>query len=423
MIDLPDKVSSFYDVLIILEALEATSSYNEKTRILQRYQSSKDVKAVFNYTYNPTLNYYVRVPEFVGVVNRHVDTTPVEERWKEFQVLLQKLIQKEIVGNTSKSEVLNFLSQCTDLEKKWYTRIINRELRIGISENLIKKLWSPILPPIHLMLATLLDDFGQLTGKTYFVEPKYDGVRVVMMYHDNILQLYTRNGKRLYNIEEFLSQQCKFENDVFLDTECFLGNWNSTTSALFSLDSDFHNLIFYVFDILDYNTYIKKLKSPPLHERKMQLKEYLKKINCRYFQEVPSLKLNTLSSIKDTYAMYIRQGYEGAVIKDYDSLYEYKRAKAWWKVKEIDFSTVRCIDMLPGTGKYYHTLGAIVVQSGQTTFKVGSGFTDEQRNYYWNHKNEIIGKCIEISTNPSGAKTSKASFPVFLRIREDISEC
>ncbi len=425
MIELPQKIEHFYDVLIVLEAVEKTSSTIEKAKILQRYQTNKDLKEVFVLTYDVNLNYYVRVPEFD---DSHVSKSyndKMDQRWQEFQSLIHKLSAKQIVGNVARQTVNTFLSSCTDLERKWYIRIINRELRIGVSEELIKKLWPFVLPPIHIMLADTLKNFDELNSKkSYYVEPKYDGVRIIMMYHEGILQVFTRNGKRQPRLESYLQEKCNFTGSILLDSECFLENWNTTTSTLFNLISDYRKLKFYVFDILDYNVYMKKGATPSLQIRKQQLKEYLPTLKNNQFVQVPDYLLSNLESIKAIYESYISRGYEGVILKESDSPYVYRRSKFWLKVKQVDFATYLCIEILPGTGRLRNTLGSIVVQDKNgITFKVGSGFTDEMRNYYWAHKNEILGKCIEVGSFPSGSKTSKQSFPTFIRVRADISDC
>ena len=54
--------------------------------------------------------------------------------------------------------------------------------------------------------------------------------------------------------------------------------------------------------------------------------------------------------------------------------------------------------------------------------KVGSGFSDEQRNYYWNNPNEIIGKTVTIkykeeTKNKNGGESLQ--FPVWVTTRFD----
>lgn len=56
---------------------------------------------------------------------------------------------------------------------------------------------------------------------------------------------------------------------------------------------------------------------------------------------------------------------------------------------------------------------------------VGSGFTDEQRKYYFINQNKILGKVIEVKffeeTNNEKGELS-LRFPVFLRVREEGKE-
>ena len=60
------------------------------------------------------------------------------------------------------------------------------------------------------------------------------------------------------------------------------------------------------------------------------------------------------------------------------------------------------------------------------TLRVGSGFTDEQRLYYWNNQQEIINQLVEIQyfEESKDKKTGDLSlrFPVFKRVRDDKDE-
>jgi len=416
-----NQIKSFADVLLVLEELEKESSYNKKVTILQRVYSNKDLELVFYYTYDVSVNFFARVPEFDGHVSTvNLPESDIENRWKQWQLLAQKLMSRGIVGNNARMELKAFLDTCTPLEQKWYTRIINRELRIGVSETLIKRFWPKLLPPIHPMLATMISDVSTIKFPVY-VEPKYDGVRVLTFVQDGIVQCFTRNGKRLPRLEELLMSNCKLKDNVFIDSEYFLGTWNTTTSQLFNQSSNLKESKFYAFDIVDLNTYMRKGHTPPIEVRKQQLSEYLDSCKCPYFNKVPSHIANDMDSVQEKFKMFISQKQEGAIIKIAGSPYEFKRSKNWLKMKEQDYATYLCIDILPGTGKYLHSLGSIIVRGHGQEFKVGSGFTDEQRTYYWSHKNEIIGKCVEVATFPSTAKSSKGSFPVFVRVREDVS--
>ncbi|WP_157895558.1 hypothetical protein [Clostridioides difficile] len=74
-----------------------------------------------------------------------------------------------------------------------------------------------------------------------------------------------------------------------------------------------------------------------------------------------------------------------------------------------------------GTGKYKGILGNIICDYKGYRLGVGTGFTDEQRKYYFNNQDKIINHITEIKyreeTNNEKGELS-LRFPVFLRVRE-----
>lgn len=105
-----------------------------------------------------------------------------------------------------------------------------------------------------------------------------------------------------------------------------------------------------------------------------------------------------------------------------DVPYQFKRTKSLIKVKKFYTLDLECINIEEGEGKNSGTLGAIVCKYGDNVVRVGSGFTDEQRNYYWNNPSEIIGRIAEIkykeiTQNKNGGVS--VQFPVFCSVRFD----
>jgi DNA ligase-1 len=79
-----------------------------------------------------------------------------------------------------------------------------------------------------------------------------------------------------------------------------------------------------------------------------------------------------------------------------------------------------------GTGRNLGRLGALVchgVDDGkEITVNVGSGFSDDDRDDYWNNRNLVIGRtaevlCDVITQNQDG--TYSLRFPRFVRFRDD----
>ena len=117
-------------------------------------------------------------------------------------------------------------------------------------------------------------------------------------------------------------------------------------------------------------------------------------------------------------------GYEGVMIKDPDAPYECKRTHAWLKAKPFIEVTLEVKEIEEGTGRNEGRLGAFVC-SGTDDGKdirvnVGSGFSDANRDDFWNHRDSIIGNLVEvradaITQNQDG--TYSLRFPRFKTFR------
>mgnify|MGYP001558225413 CR=1 FL=1 len=90
---------------------------------------------------------------------------------------------------------------------------------------------------------------------------------------------------------------------------------------------------------------------------------------------------------------HLSQGYEGSIIRN-NSFYEYKRSFNLLKLKPRQRITCEVIGLLEGTGKYEGMLGALTIKTPQNKiFNVGTGFTDQERDYIW--KNLILNHHLE----------------------------
>ena len=65
-------------------------------------------------------------------------------------------------------------------------------------------------------------------------------------------------------------------------------------------------------------------------------------------------------------------------------------------------------------------MGSILVKNTEgVEFEVGTGFTDEQRQYFWDNQDELIGKTIKYRYQKVGVK-EKPRFPSFIGFRSEL---
>ena len=111
-------------------------------------------------------------------------------------------------------------------------------------------------------------------------------------------------------------------------------------------------------------------------------------------------------------------GFEGAVIKPFDYDYVGSRSYRWMKMKNELSADVKVVAVEEGTGKYIGQMGKIVVDFNGVKVKVGTGFSDAERELYYTQPNLVISKMTEIlymEKTPDGSMRH----PRFLRLRPD----
>ena len=104
-----------------------------------------------------------------------------------------------------------------------------------------------------------------------------------------------------------------------------------------------------------------------------------------------------MAAINARYADYITEGYEGAIVKQENGLYLDSRTWDWMKLKNTETADCPVVDVFEGEGKYIGMAGGLVVNFNGKTVRVGSGLNDSQRMYWWDDKDEIIGRTVEVA--------------------------
>ncbi len=194
---------------------------------------------------------------------------------------------------------------------------------------------------------------------------KIDGVR---MLRDEDGKPVSRSGKPLYNLDHVPPE--------ITDAEIFCKDWETSVSMVRTHDAEPVPL-----------ECVYSLS--PLDERL-----YSDTWNPSNGIPAPFIQGYLQSMVED--------GYEGLVLRQGDK---------WLKVKPKETYDVLVTGQVEGTGKYKGKLGAFETVMG----KVGTGFTDEQREEFWNIRRPTI---IEVECM-SLTKNGKFRHPRFVRVRWD----
>lgn len=399
-------------------------------------------------TYNPFVTFGVRkVPDTVGIVD-------AENPWHDFNDLLTKLSKRELTGNAALAAIEEMAYRFNSEEwNNFCAAVIRRDLRAGISDKTINKICKKTeyeIPIFGCQLATNSEGRPEMKGIKR-LEPKLDGVRVLMMVIHNdagevITNCYSRNGKifeNFYHIEKQvmenftklvrkaatsnLSMGFVFDGEVIGNTFQELMRQARRKENVQAEDS-----VFNIFDIIPLSDFRRGHWNAQL-EKRIKILEDMRPVidNMPNVELLPHIMVDLDTTAgKDQLNRYakdqVNAGFEGIMVKATDAPYECKRNTNWMKWKPVYDYDLTVIGMEEGTGKHAGRMGALVcegIDDGKhITVNVGSGYTDEERQSYWDNKDSVIGQTAVViadATTQNQDGSYSLRFPRFKTFRED----
>jgi DNA ligase-1 len=366
--------------------------------------------------------------------------------WDNFKALAEQLASRELTGHAARDAIeLAMGVATTEQWNGFYRRILIKDLRCGVSEktvnNVAKKLKMDHykVPVFECMLAHDSAKHQKKVSGKVCLDKKLDGVRVLTVVDcgmGTVVSQYTRNGKALQNftkITQFLKNKA-LETEpeaMVLDGEIVSSSFQDLMKQVQrKSDVQADDAVLQLFDIIPLSEFKQGKSVLNQQKRHAMLKEYCKmfdgfdniqvidKVDCDLDSEAGQ------QQFKDFNKEAIDQGYEGIMIKDPEALYECKRSTAWLKQKPFIEVSLEVKHVEEGTGRNEGKLGAFVcegVDDGKTiNVNVGSGFSDTNRDQFWDSRSSILGQIVEvradaITQNQDG--TYSLRFPRFLRFR------
>ena len=199
------------------------------------------------------------------------------------------------------------------------------------------------------------------------------------------------------------------------------------TGILNSDDVNKTSICFTIFDAISIRDFESPEPKVQYANRRIVLNELADSlVDAEYVSVLPVLYSGTEQSKIDEYLeQMVREDKEG-LMANLDVPYKRTRHKGILKIKRfytMDLPIIRCEE---GTGRLEGTLGAFVLEYKGNEVKVGSGFTDEQREAYWQQRDSIAGTLCEVKykeiSSDKNTGLESLQFPVFVQLRTDKTE-
>jgi DNA ligase-1 len=256
------------------------------------------------------------------------------------------------------------------------------------------------------------------------VEPKLDGLRCIAIKKNNVVTLYTRNGRSITTLPTIVKvlEDCEYDNLVF-DGEVMGRDWNESASIVGSKKTmkDDSNIVFNVFDCLTLGDWLANTSNIQFTERLRMACSVLKGTSS-CIRLVEGVLVSSEAELLAFYEHCLEKGHEGIMLKDPRAPYAFKRTDAMLKMKPTATYEGTIVGWYPGrdgTKNAEGFGGFYVVLSNGVITRVGGGFSDEDRTtIQFEGYHAYIGIVVEIEGQPPLTKDGRIRFPVFIRYRD-----
>ena len=220
---------------------------------------------------------------------------------------------------------------------------------------------------------------------------------------------YTKNGNRVIGVQHIEKQAQAIEGPLVGEL-IIPGKSFAEASGLIRNHSNTPNAVLAVFDMPNLpGTYAAR---------------YNQIVNNKDIQVASHIKVVKHHLLKDKaeadafYKKHVSLGQEGVVYKDPNN--RYQDGATWEWMKRVPIKSVECAitGMFEGKGKHVGRMGGLICDYNGTEVRVGTGFTDTQREEYWQQPSTIAQS---IATIEYKSVTHKGSLrhPRFKELRWD----
>ncbi len=342
--------------------------------------------------------------------------------WNEFKNTVRDLINRKLTGHAARDKIIHLMKKSPKDEWNYFfRRILIKDMRCGLSEktinNVAKK--NNFLKYFIPVFSCQLSQDSELHKKKLhgkkILEVKLDGVRAIsILYPNGNVDIFSRNGKELHNFDNIKNELKRSIIDkpirtaLVLDGEVVSKNFQELMKQIHRKNNIQNNdATLYLFDILSLDSFKKGFEKISQKNRIENLEswyqEYLKGNSFIKLLEQKIIDFNTNQGLKEFNNFNhnsVHNGFEGIMIKDPDSFYECKRTTSWLKSKPFIEVSLEVKSYQEGTGKNKGRLGALGAEGEDNgkffKLSVGSGFTEKQRIGFWDNREKLLGKVVEI---------------------------
>ena len=422
----------------IFERLASDASRNFKIDVLKQNHDNDMLKYVITLALDPFTQFYIRkIPTYSQTHN-----TTFDLGWALHE--LRKLSGRQLTGNAAIEHLTYILSSLTKDDAKVVERIIQKDLKCGVSEATVNAVWPGLIHDYPCMLASAHDTklLDRITFPA-FVQLKMDGMRFNAVVRNGAVEFRSRNGKEIQIADPlfgipFIELASYYKRDMVFDGELVCinetgqildrktGNGILNKAVKGTQSREEGSMVrATLWDAIPCEDFVNGLYDTPYKDRLNTLDNNISMLAGGVKHLVSLVKtnvVNDMSKVQTLFEKYLEEGQEGLILKTQDMIWENKRSKSQIKFKGEMECDLRVVDWVEGTGKHVGRLGALTLESADHRVKVnvGTGFSDADRSLI---TVADIGRIVAVKYNArikdKRSDTDSLFLPVFIEFRDD----
>lgn len=392
--------------------LNESNSQTRKLEILKVYHDSEagsDIGRFIEYVHNPFKKFNVSSTN----VRKYMKDHEGSKGDYDLFVVLDKLILRTVTGTDALKLVSSLIASYPEHEEL-ILNIFDKNLKVRINSTSINKVWENLIPSFSV---SLCNSYQHRAHKVNFYEDewyasrKLDGCRCILMIDsEGKITTYARSGREFTTLDNLKQEFAQLNlRDIVFDGELCIVDDNG--------DEDFQAIMheikrknytisrpmYQVFDMMTKQEFESHSTSRRFTERYAELSKFFADHNLQYSRLVDQVKITDDKHFESLKALARENTYEGLVIRKDDTVI-CERSDSMLKVKEfIDAEyVVESVEIGPfrtivdGREVVQDVVSNIIISHKGYTVSVGSGFSLEDRIYYKDHQDELLGATVTV---------------------------
>ena len=407
--------------LTVLDSIEKCSGKNDKRDILLVNSNNKKLEQLLDAAFNFHRKYFIHKFNMPKPVLQKV----MVDRHDEFMFLLSDLETGNFRGGVGQTMVETFMGNCNALQQRWYSAVLNKDLKAGFSIESANKSGFDI-PRFEVMLAKdgkKCKQLPVLLNGGLYASTKLDGYRCHATVIDGDVTLRSRNGKIYENFPTIIAalSQAFPKGKYIFDGEIMSDDFQSMQKTAFDKKGQtVGDVVYHIFEDIPYNEWVSQDFKMKKSKRVELLDKHAKKWENKNLplEVVDNHRITTMEELQDLEVEFIILGYEGVMIIPDIPYYVGRKSNRLLKMKSMLSQDVEILGFYEGKSKFTGMLGGFVVkQENGLECEVGGGFTDDFRKQVWAKKKKFLGRMFECKYQDL-TNHDIMRFPIFMRWRD-----